>query len=131
MLHPSGAPKSYFAEFGWVGGSDSPNLPGPTTIWSSDGKQLTPGQPVTLSWDNGAGLKFERTYSLDEGYMVTVTQKVINTGETPTALFPYGLIARSGTPDTLGFTFFTKDHWVFLTGRFVNMIMTMFKKQEK
>ncbi len=35
--------------------------------------------------------------------MVTVTQKVINTGETPTALFPYGLIARSGTPDTLGF----------------------------
>jgi len=103
LLHPSGAPESYFAEFGWVGGSDSPNLPGPTTIWSSDGKQLTPGQPVTLSWDNGAGLKFERTYSLDEGYMVTVTQKVINTGETPTALFPYGLIARSGTPDTLGF----------------------------
>ena len=103
LLHPSGAPESYFAEFGWVGGSDSPNLPGPTTIWSSDGQQLTPGQPVTLSWDNGAGLKFERTYSLDEGYMVTVTQKVINTGETPTALFPYGLIARSGTPDTLGF----------------------------
>ena len=103
LLHPSGAPKSYFAEFGWVGGSDSPNLPGPTTIWSSDGKQLTPGQPVTLFWDNGAGLKFERTYSLDQGYMVTVTQKVINTGETPTALFPYGLIARSGTPDTLGF----------------------------
>ena len=103
LLHPSGAPESYFAEFGWVGGSDSPNLPGPTTIWSSDGKQLTPGQPVTLSWDNGAGLKFERTYSLDEGYMVTVTQKVINTGKTPTALFPYGLIARSGTPDTLGF----------------------------
>ena len=103
LLHPSGVPKSYFAEFGWVGGSDSPNLPGPTTIWSSDGKQLTPGQPVTLSWNNGAGLKFERTYSLDQGYMVTVTQKVINTGETPTALFPYGLIARSGTPDTLGF----------------------------
>ena len=103
LLHPSGVPKSYFAEFGWVGGSDSPNLPGPTTIWSSDGQQLTPGQPVTLSWDNGAGLKFERMYSLDEGYMVTVRQKVINTGKTPTALFPYGLIARSGTPDTLGF----------------------------
>lgn len=103
LLHPSEVPKSYFAEFGWVGGSDSPNLPGPSTIWSSDGKQLKPGQPVTLSWDNGAGLKFERTYSLDEGYMVTVTQKVTNTGKTSTALFPYGLIARSGTPDTLGF----------------------------
>ena len=103
LLHPSGAPKSYFAEFGWVGGSDNPKLPGPTTIWSSDGKQLKPGQPVRLSWDNGAGLKFERTYSLDDGYMVTVAQKVINTGETPTALFPYGLIARAGTPDTLGF----------------------------
>tara|TARA_B100000963_G_scaffold106854_1_gene92827 strand:+ start:274 stop:2022 length:1749 start_codon:yes stop_codon:yes gene_type:complete len=103
LLHPSGAPKSYFAEFGWVGGSDNPKLPGPTTNWSSDGKQLKPGQPVKLSWDNGAGLQFERTYSLDDGYMVTVTQKVINTGETPTTLFPYGLVARAGTPDTLGF----------------------------
>ena len=84
-------------------GLENPNLPGSTTIWTSDSKQLKPGQPVTLSWKNGAGLKFERTYSLDEGYMVTVTQKVTNTGETPTALFPYGLIARSGTPDTLGF----------------------------
>ena len=103
LLHPSGAPKSYFAEFGWVGGSDNPKLPGPTTIWSSDGKQLKPGQPVKLSWENGAGLQFERTYSLDDGYMVTVTQKVTNTGETPTTLFPYGLVARAGTPDTLGF----------------------------
>ena len=86
-----------------MGGSDNPKLPGPATVWSSDRKRLKPGQPVTLSWDNKAGLKFERTYSIDEGYMATVTQKVTNTGDKPTALFPYGLIARAGTPDTLGF----------------------------
>ena len=103
LLHPSGAPKSYYAQFGWVGGSDNIQLPGPNTVWSANSKQLKPSQPVTLTWDNKAGLKFERTYSIDEGYMITVTQKVTNTGDKSTTLFPYGLIERVGTPKTLGF----------------------------
>jgi len=55
LLHPVGAPKSYYAEFGWVGSSNDLKLPGPNTRWKSDQTELKPGKPVTLSWDNQAG----------------------------------------------------------------------------
>lgn len=103
LLSPTGAPKSYYAEFGWVGSTADLKLPNPKTVWTADRSQLTPGRPVTLSWDNGAGLTFERIYAIDDGYMITTTQRVRNTGGTAVGLFPYGLIARAGTPETLGF----------------------------
>ena len=103
LLHPVGAPKSYYAEFGWVGSSDDLKLPGANTSWKATQTQLRPGKPVTLTWDNQSGLLFERTYEIDDGYMITATQRVTNTKKKSVGLFPYGLIARSGTPDTLGF----------------------------
>ncbi len=103
LLSPIGAPKSYYAEFGWVGGDGKVKLPTPDTIWTADRGRLTPAKPVTLSWDNGEGLVFERVFALDDGFMVTTTQRVRNTGNVGVTLFPYGLIARSGTPETLGF----------------------------
>jgi YidC/Oxa1 family membrane protein insertase len=102
-LHPVGAPKSYYAEFGWVGSSNDLKLPGANTSWKATQTELRPGKPVTLTWDNQSGLLFERTYEIDDGYMITTTQRVTNTKKKSVGLFPYGLIARSGTPDTLGF----------------------------
>ena len=98
-----GAPKSYYAEFGWVGSSNDLKLPGPNTRWKSDQTELKPGKPVTLSWDNQAGLLFERTYKIDDHYMITAIQRVTNSKKNSVGLFPYGLVARSGTPKTLGF----------------------------
>ena len=103
LLHPVGAPKSYYAEFGWVGSSNDLKLPGPNTRWKSSQTDLKPGQPVTLSWDNQAGLLFERTYKIDDHYMITAIQRVTNSKKKSVGLFPYGLVARSGTPKTLGF----------------------------
>jgi YidC/Oxa1 family membrane protein insertase len=103
LLSPIGAPKSYYAEFGWVGAGEKVKLPGADTLWTSDRGQLTPTKPVTLTWDNGEGLVFERTFAFDEGYMVTTTQRVRNSGAAGVTLYPYGLISRSGTPTTLGF----------------------------
>lgn len=103
LLHPVGAPKSYYAEFGWVGSSKDLKLPGAKTPWKATQTELRPGKPVTLTWDNQSGLLFERTYEIDDGYMITTTQRVTNTKKKSVGLFPYGLIARSGTPDTLGF----------------------------
>ena len=103
LLHPVGAPKSYYAEFGWVGSSNDLKLPGPNTRWKSNQTELKPGKPVTLSWDNQAGLLFERTYEIDDHYMVTTIQRVTNSKKQSVVLFPYGLVARSGTPKTLGF----------------------------
>ncbi|WP_229005669.1 membrane protein insertase YidC [Roseibium aggregatum] len=104
LFSPSGSPKPYYADYGWVGDPGSNiALPGPDTIWSIDGETtLTPSTPVTLSWDNGAGLIFKRTFSVDDNYMFTVNQAVENTGADAVTLYPYGLIARKGMPETNG-----------------------------
>jgi YidC/Oxa1 family membrane protein insertase len=102
LLSPPGAPNPYFAEFGWVAQGGTPKLPGPDTVWHADQRTLTPSAPVTLTWDNGDGLRFERTIAVDDNYLFTITQRVRNTGAAPVTLLPYGLISRTGTPPPSG-----------------------------
>jgi YidC/Oxa1 family membrane protein insertase len=102
MLIPKGDKKAYFAEFGWVSG-DGKTMPGPDTLWQANGKTLSEEVPVTLTWDNGQGLKFIRTFSVDSNYMFTITQKVENSGANAAMLYPYGLISRRTTPEVSGF----------------------------
>lgn len=103
LLAPAGSPRPYYAEFGWVSSGSGLKLPNHDTRWQADADQLVPGQPVTLSWDNGAGLVFEQVLTVDENYLFTVTQRVRNTGDAAATLLPYGLVSRHGTPETLGF----------------------------
>jgi YidC/Oxa1 family membrane protein insertase len=104
LLNPVGGKEAYFAEFGWVPAQEA-NVPVPQrdTVWQASGQTLTPDQPITLSWDNGAGLRFERVIALDRDFLFTVTQRVVNQGTTAVTLFPYGRIVRAGTPTTAGF----------------------------
>jgi YidC/Oxa1 family membrane protein insertase len=78
-------------------------VPGPQTRWTETGGQLTPTNPVTLTWDNGQGLLFTRTISVDPNYMFTVRDAVRNNGTDPVKLLPYGLISRTGTPHVAGY----------------------------
>jgi YidC/Oxa1 family membrane protein insertase len=104
LLSPAGTEKAYFVEHGWVPGGEIGPLPGADTRWEVvSGERLTAEQPVVLQWDNGQGLLFERRIELDENYMFTVTQTVTNHGAEPVTLYPYGLVTRWGTPETLGF----------------------------
>lgn len=103
LLTPSGMPDAYYAEFGWVGSKSGVKLPDESTLWKADRNTLTPSSPVTLTWDNGQGLKFSRTYSVDDAYMIAISQKVENTGSAPVTLFPYGLASRSGNPPESGY----------------------------
>ena len=105
LLSPSGSPAPFYAEFGWVGSGGTPaKVPGADTVWSREGAgALGVGKPVTLTWDNGEGLLFRRTITLDDRYLFTVKDEVTNRGEAPTTLFPYALISRHGTPPTLGY----------------------------
>lgn len=98
LLTPPGMPDAYYAEFGWVATSSGTKLPDSGTLWRADNGTLTPQTPMTLSWDNGQGLRFARTYSIDDAYMITVSERVENTGSAPVILFPYGLVSRSGDP---------------------------------
>ena len=101
LLSPLGATNPYFAEFGWVSASGALALPDADTVWTADRTVLSPGNPVTLAWDNGQGLRFERKISLDDDYFFRVEQRATNTGTAPVALHGYSLASRVGTP-TLG-----------------------------
>jgi YidC/Oxa1 family membrane protein insertase len=103
LLWPTGTQEPYFAQFGWVAEKDTVKVPTPDTQWTASGGPLTPAAPVTLTWDNGEGLVFTRTISLDENYMFTVKDAVKNSGTTPVNLLNYGLISRTGTPHVAGY----------------------------
>jgi YidC/Oxa1 family membrane protein insertase len=103
LFSPPGAPQPYYAEAGWVSGDSSKiKLPDGDTVWTASGDQLSPAQPLTLSWENGEGLTFTRTVALDNDYMFTITDKVANKGQASVSLSPYALVARTGKPKVEG-----------------------------
>jgi YidC/Oxa1 family membrane protein insertase len=94
LLSPEGSPGSYFAGLGWIG---QPQLvPGPETIWTSTATRLAPGSPVTLNWDNGKGQLFQIVLAVDDSYLFSVDQRVINRGAGDFAARPYSVLSRSG-----------------------------------
>jgi YidC/Oxa1 family membrane protein insertase len=104
LLSPSAAPNPYYAEFGWVPAETAVKVPGPDSVWSvsQPNARLTPSTPLVLTWDNGEGLRFVRTYGVDDNYMFNIGQRVENYGAKPVSLHPYALIARTGTPKVAG-----------------------------
>jgi len=105
LLSPSGSEDPFYAEFGWVNGAGSQaKLPDADTLWSAvGGAPLTPEHPLVLTWDNGEGLRFKRTISVDRVYMFTVTDEVENTGAGPLTIHGYGLVSRHGLPKVQGY----------------------------
>ncbi len=98
LLSPLGSPHPYYAEFGWVAGAGATvKLPDRNTVWTQLGSgTLGVGKPVTLTWDNGEGLEFRRVLTVDDKYLLTVENQVVNKGSAPVTLYPYGLIRRHG-----------------------------------
>ncbi len=95
LFSPSGAKAAYFAQFGWSG-SGAGAVPGPDTLWQASGTVLAPGKPVTLSWNNPQGQRFEIALAVDENYMFTATQRVVNGSATALVVRPYAVLARDG-----------------------------------
>ncbi|WP_375464293.1 membrane protein insertase YidC [uncultured Methylobacterium sp.] len=102
LLSPIGTEAPYYAEFGWVGANAGP-LPTNDTVWTADGQTLSPNMPVTLTWDNGAGLVFRRLVAVDDKSMFTVRDEVENKGSSAVTLYPYSLVSRWGKPQTQGY----------------------------
>ncbi|MFN4155080.1 MAG: membrane protein insertase YidC [Paracoccaceae bacterium] len=104
LLAPVGQPNAYYALFGWgpAGALGFEDVPGANTEWMpAGGGTLSPGNPVTLRWDNDKGLIFTREIAVDEHFMFTVSETVQNTGTAEARLFPYGIVARHGKPTNL------------------------------
>src|SRR3954447_16696926 len=105
LFSPSGTAEPYYAEFGWVPASGSTvRLPDRDTVWQQEGSgDLTPTNPNTLKYDNGDGLTFRRTISIDERYLFTLKDDVSNVGSAPVTLYPFALISRHGAPPVSGY----------------------------
>jgi len=93
LFSPAGTADQYFAQFGWV----AQNIATPTssTVWQAEGGRLSPGSPVTLHWTNPTGQRFEIRLAIDENYLITATQRVVNNGEKPVTLRPIALVNRT------------------------------------
>src|ERR1700722_9490710 len=115
LFSPPGAPDAYWAETGFVSasGAITPTL---DTVWTADGKTLTPAQPVTLTWDNGAGLVFKRVIAVDDKYMFTITDSVTNSGAAAARVQSYGLILRHGRPNVAGYSVLHEGFVGVITG---------------
>jgi YidC/Oxa1 family membrane protein insertase len=111
LLSPAGTPNAFFAEQGFVGATGTiARLPDSKTSWQAPaGAVLGVGKPVTLTWDNGAGLVFTRQISIDDHFVFSVTQGVQNNSAAPVALIPYARVQRQDTPVIAGW-------WVFFEG---------------
>ncbi|AEP10712.1 membrane protein insertase YidC [Micavibrio aeruginosavorus] len=102
LMSPAGTPHPKYAEAGWIAANDGVKVPGKDTRWSVKGggtPTLAKDKPVTLTWNNGAGLTFEREYSIDDHFVITLTQRVINKGGATARLYPYNLVAMQGMPE--------------------------------
>ena len=105
LLSPSGSPDPFYAEFGWTNAAGA-NVKVPTsdTVWTQSGSgALSVSHPVTLTYDNGQGLEFRRTIAVDDKYLFTIKDEVVNKSDKAVSLFPFALISRHGTPKTLGY----------------------------
>ncbi|MBN8978452.1 MAG: membrane protein insertase YidC [Rhizobiales bacterium] len=105
LFSPSGTAEPYYAEFGWVAASGSSvKIPDQNTVWQQDGSgNLTQDHPITLKWDNGEGVTFRRTIAVDDHYLFSIKDEVVNSGSAPVTLYPFALISRHGTPQVSGY----------------------------
>ena len=100
LLSPANAPGGYFVDHGWTAAPGSNlQVPQPQTIWTAPEKAvLTPDNPVTLTWTNEADVTFRRTISVDNDYLFTVQQEVVNNSDDTAVLYPYSRVKRQGLP---------------------------------
>jgi YidC/Oxa1 family membrane protein insertase len=104
LLEPRSEDHPYYIQYGWSAApGEQVKLPDNDTVWASSGGTLSAGHPVTLSWDNGAGLTFQLMFSVDDDYMFTVDQSVKNATAAPVKLFPWARIRRDYTPEVAGY----------------------------
>jgi YidC/Oxa1 family membrane protein insertase len=103
LLEPKPSATPSYVQFGWTADGGQ-KVPDNATLWTASAQTLAAGKPVTLSWDNGAGLTFEIAVAIDDNYLFTVTQRVRNATDAPVSLRPWARVRRDYTPVTAGYS---------------------------
>ena len=104
LLGPRNIKEGYLIDSGFVTSDKNVDVPNSDTIWSIEGNnKLTDESPIKLSWFNEQGLKFEKIISLDDKYLFTVKQKIINESNNKYDFYSYGQIIRNEIPEIIDF----------------------------
>ena len=104
LLNPKKFNDGYFVETGWVTNNKNIDLPDSNTLWSVEGNnKLSPNNPIKLIWSNNQGIKFQKNIKIDNQFLFTINQKIINTSDKTYNFYPYGQIVRNKAPQVTNF----------------------------
>jgi YidC/Oxa1 family membrane protein insertase len=104
LLSPRNVEDGYLIESGFVSTNKNIDIPDASTVWEVSGnKKLTNNNPVKLTWSNSQGITFEKHISLDNQFLFTVKEKIINTSDKSYNFYSYGQIIRNKLPEISGF----------------------------
>ena len=104
LLGPRNIEKGYLIESGFVTSDKNIDIPNSDSVWSVVGNnKLTDKSPIRLSWINKQGIIFEKEISLDDKYLFTIRQSIINSSDNQYDFYSYGQIIRNKIPEISNF----------------------------
>ena len=104
LLSPRNTKEGYLIESGFITTDKNIDIPNSNSIWSISGnKKLTEKSPIKLSWTNNQGITFEKEIALDNKFLFTIKQRVINSTNNKYDFYSYGQIIRKEIPDISNF----------------------------
>mgnify|MGYP000956399472 FL=1 len=104
LLSPRNVEDGYLIESGFVSTNKNIDIPDASTVWEVSGnKKLSNNSPVKLTWSNTQGITFEKHISLDDQFLFTVKEKIINKSDKSYNFYSYGQIIRNKLPEISGF----------------------------
>lgn len=96
LFSPAKTANPYYADYGWLSTDKSLALPNKDTLWTVEGNQeLNQNTPITLTWNNGQGVKFSYVIRLDDNYLFDIKQTIENNSGHEITVYPYGLFSKS------------------------------------
>ena len=104
LLSPRSVEDGYLVESGFVSSNKNIDIPDASTMWSISGnKKLTNKNPIKLVWSNSQGITFEKHIGLDDKFLFTIKEKIINSSNKTYNFYSYGQIIRNKIPVISGF----------------------------
>ncbi len=104
LLAPRNTKEGYLIESGFITTDKNVEIPNSNSIWSVSGNsKLTSQSPIKLTWANDQGITFEKEISIDDKFLFTVKQRVINSTNNKYDFYSYGQIIRNEAPEITNF----------------------------
>ncbi len=104
LLAPRNSKEGYLIESGFITTDKNVKIPDSNSIWSVSGSnKLTAQTPIKLIWNNNQGITFEKEISIDDKFLFTIKQRVINSTSNKYDFYSYGQIIRNEAPEITNF----------------------------